>query len=1660
MGCEVSASCGYAVASAASCDTAGRHIRVRHWPGVLGLLITLVWPATPGAATSPSNMLPNTVASGCLLIAPPLSSGEPASCPGAGIRLRLSASLPTHPRLLTQHVSDPYPPRWQRGFRPARAALVLRNSNSIHKVTRQISRAADVPSATPDYLEEESATLRYARIVGKVFHDRDLDGWQDDALASDLVLSGGPLARAVLVGDLPGRQASPTDTSNQLEVPLPSNWNKNEIMTLISREGSVLNIHADGHVEFRHKGAVKAGRSSQKLEIDLVAPEQSRPIFGQQVRAIRIRNVGRDESGLPGVRLIDVNGLVIQTDRNGQYHIEIERYVDEHVGGNYVLKVDPASLPGGATFTTPNPHVERLSQGLASAISFGVALAERASDEPAAGPKVVRETVLRQREILTTTTTEVTRVHFDTGGSLIREADFERLYAQLSPYRQARNLTARFIGHTDNRPMSERTAQLYGTNQRLSEARARQVADVAKLALGLSEDMVQVLGMADRQPLVSNDSPDGMATNRRVEMELTYDAVQYEPVEEVVERLIHPALAPPGAGAIQLALDPGTIRPHLAGLALRDFVAASDGAVAMLLYSNYPAFIDHINVRLHGPHDAALSRPLASAQWRPRHGLDTLGQANLILPGDLAAGQSYRYVVEAVGKDGETDRTHPRQIQVLEAEQLSGEAEARTYAAVAGQNFLTTQSIELRGARVRVSGRGVNEGYKLSIQQRPVALDSSGAFAIDAHLPPGNHEFALAGTARDGREFAHPLVAEVAEDYFFMVGVGSLTFGAHDIDELLEPLPHEEQAADGSFTNGRLGFYLKGRIRGKYLLTARLDTSDGDISKLGQRLTDEDPSAVFRRLDPDLYYPVYGDDGRVLEDAASQSGLYVRLDWDQSRALLGNFHTGLTGSEFAQYSRSLHGAQLAWRTPGNNRFDAPRVQVDAFVADAQTHPGRVEFRATGGSLYYLNRTDVVQGSEKLRIEVRRRGTQQVSENLPLVAGEDYQFDPFQGRIILSRPLALVSAGRFDPIIREVPLEGDEVYLVADFEYRDAVAPAASAAGVQARMQISDSIGVGASVVSESRGGSSEDYQLLGADVELQFAPGSYLRLELASSEGRQADSVQSLDGGLGFAALRPLDSPGKGDAFGLEARLDLGDAGSALMWHKDRDAGFSSSRDIAVTGDTTDTGMEALLRPAQRVQLLARGNVRQHGQDQEDTSATLRGEWQASERLSLALEGRLEQRDDPARGPPMDATQLGARFSYALNRSSVVYAQAQSVVDEHADYPSNDLFTLGMDTRLSDRTGVTLEISEGDRGTAMTGGLAYQFTDNVAVDVSGGVGDGAYGQAGARVNLDNGYQLYGSYGADPERSLGQSRRVTTLGQRMKLANGIMLFNEHQWGHNAGPGASSDSIGMDVPLGQSMQLSMSLQNADFDVAGVATRRDAATLGLSARRDGLRFGSVVEYRRDETPDARYAQWVTTNIFEYRSARGWQLGGRLNLSETDDEATGDRVGRAAEASLGGAWRPTGNDQWRLLGRLTYLFDQLAPNQQMDRPDRRAQVGVIESLYDINSRWGVDLKLAARRGEKRFRRNPGVWQDDAADLAVVRGRVSLGPWEGQAEYRWLDDVVSQSNRQGWLLAAYRQVGDHLRVGGGYNFSKFSADLASHEYHQAGWFVDLVGSY
>jgi flagellar motor protein MotB len=114
-------------------------------------------------------------------------------------------------------------------------------------------------------------------------------------------------------------------------------------------------------------------------------------------------------------------------------------------------------------------------------------------------------------------------IHFDSGVARIPDNYVERLRKALEGLRDRRNVRLHLVGHADSQRLSPELARTFGDNTGLSRERAGEVAEFLKRALHLKPEAIAYEWAGDTHPIATNDTAEGRALNRRVEVEVWYD---------------------------------------------------------------------------------------------------------------------------------------------------------------------------------------------------------------------------------------------------------------------------------------------------------------------------------------------------------------------------------------------------------------------------------------------------------------------------------------------------------------------------------------------------------------------------------------------------------------------------------------------------------------------------------------------------------------------------------------------------------------------------------------------------------------------------------------------------------------------------------------------------------------------------------------------------------------------------------------------------------------------------------------------------------------------------------------------------------------------------------------------------------------------------------
>jgi len=306
---------------------------------------------------------------------------------------------------------------------------------------------------------------------------------------------------------------------------------------------------------------------------------------------------------------------------------------------------------------------------------------------------------------------------------------------------------------------------------------------------------------------------------------------------------------------------------------------------------------------------------------------------------------------------------------------------------------------------------------------------------------------------------------------WILVGLAEGTAGWNAVDGNLESLADDE-VEEEFHADGRLAFFARGRVKGRWLLTAAYDSRRDP--------NDPDDTPLFGVVDPDALYTVYGDASVQTHDAPSRSKLYVKLERERFYALFGDFATGLTVTELSRYNRRLTGLKSSLRTGA----------LDATAFAARSHQGyaREELRGDGSSgIYHLSRGDLLINSEQVTIEVRDRYRSEVivSEQR-LTRFLDYDLDFVKGTLVFREPV-YARDENFNP-----------VFIVVEYETWDDREPQLQAGGRVAAHLAGDRIEVGATAIHEGAHGTAGN--LAGVDARIDVTGHLELKAELAGSD--------------------------------------------------------------------------------------------------------------------------------------------------------------------------------------------------------------------------------------------------------------------------------------------------------------------------------------------------------------------------------------------------------------------------------------------------------------------------------------------------------------------------------------------------------------------------------
>lgn len=544
----------------------------------------------------------------------------------------------------------------------------------------------------------------------------------------------------------------------------------------------------------------------------------------------------------------------------------------------------------------------------------------------------------------------------------------------------------------------------------------------------------------------------------------------------------------------------------------------------------------------------------------------------------------------------------------------------------------------------------------------------------------------------------------------------------------------QAQAA-GERAGARAAVYLKGKVRGDALLTLAYDSEKDTRERL------------FRDIQPDAFYPVYGDASVKSFDAQSTGRLYVKLERDGSSVLWGDFSTqGGTpqpARQLAAYQRSLTGLRL--------QHQGSVLRGTAFASHDNARQQVIELPSNGTSGPYaltLSGLPRVNG-ERVELLVRDRDQPgRVLRTTPLQRFTDYDFDAFTASLLLRRPVPSLDADLNAMSIR-VTLEIEQG------------GPAFWVAGWDGEVDLNASTTLGATLLRDWN--PLLPFQMAGLRGSQRLGEHTVLLAEAVRTRGS-----------TGVAPLAGLDAAqSAATPQGEGQRIELQHEGESLKLraHAGRsDRGFGNATATPGAG-RSEAGLRASWTLDERTRLVAEGLYTADAITQAERAGSLLGvERTLGHGLKLELGGRRIHARQASGAALPDTQTVRARLSGPLPgvTGATAFVEAEQAVQDRGQR----LLAVGGDWQL---TGVARLYARHELIASLAGPYALdpaqrRHTSLLGIDVPAGVEGRGFGEYRAR-DAFNGREAEAAIGLRNRFPLADGLRVDTSVERVHPLGG-------------------------------------------------------------------------------------------------------------------------------------------------------------------------------------------------------------------------------------------------------------------------------------------------
>ncbi len=418
---------------------------------------------------------------------------------------------------------------------------------------------------------------------------------------------------------------------------------------------------------------------------------------------------------------------------------------------------------------------------------------------------------------------------------------------------------------------------------------------------------------------------------------------------------------------------------------------------------------------------------------------------------------------------------------------------------------------------------------------------------------------------------------------------------------------------------------------------------------------------------------------------------------------------------------------------------------------------------------------------------------------------------------------------------------------------------------------------------------------------------------------------------------------------------------------------------------------------------------------------------------------------------------------------------------------------VGSDLRLAPDLSLTADLYQrwnGDNAarvgmrTAVSDQGSMYVQEQVA-GVSGRLTNSTIVGAEDRFGEDGGGRSYGEYQLHRGVLGGRNSAVMGLGRRWQLTKllGIGFGFEHQ---QAFGGYLPDGTSIGNAQRNVLHASYTVRHRDrlritgrlelrLDNGDSGGNVDPAVLG-SDPRPGQKFGAfsdrggalvgaalvIAPGKQNQVLAGMAAEWKLDESHTWLGRVRSSLSTRKDLGQEDYTT----LARFNEVTTGISYRPARSQALEFLARYSFLSEQRPGGFSGSVRRERSHVLAILPFARLPKRFQLSGKLAVKftAALDQIASLPAVATDTTAILTLVRlGYRFYGKWDASAEARNLILVgqVDDESKFGTLLELGYAIGRYVRLGAGYNLSRFSDDeLGDLQRDSHGFFVRVTGQY